>query len=607
MLDALRPYGPDAEDCWIGDDVATGCRIMRHAPDHADDCQVATGGGGRFHLVADARLDAREDLASALARPLHAPGLSDAKLIMLAFERWGEKCFERLYGDYAFAIWDSLHRRWLLGRDALGGRPLCYFLSPNLFAFASMPRGVHALPEVPYEPDTNLLTLALDLVVPSPHATCFRGIMRVGSGEFVIVGRDGEHRHRHWNPDPSPLRLRRSRDYADALRAEVDRAVRARLPPAGNVAAHLSAGLDSSAVATTAARELARRGDDLIAFTAVPRTRCEADPPGRVTDEGPLAALTAASYPNIEHVRVQGGYGSPLDAFGWAFDLCEQPLLNLCNQPWREAIYEQTHARGLTVLLTGQLGNLTLSYRINRTRRERFRLRGLAALWDELGELRWWAGGGSKAILETLAARRQGQVRQLAPSLINPVWRSRHGEQSDTLHNWRAPDTHAERLAALRRVELADYAKGTLARWRIDERDPTSDRRLVEFCLSVPDTQFTLGGVPASLARRALSDRVPRAVLRSRARGLQAADWHAGFVDPHAELTAAIQGLAECAETAEMLDLPRMRNLVENWPSGRWQSPEIVTNYRLHLLRALSNGDFLRRATLARARAAVPS
>ena len=599
MLAALEPYGPDSDGRWARDDVALGHRSMHLFAGDSSDIQPLTGGGGRFVMVADVRLDDREGLAEALGQP---SGFTDAQWLLRAFERWGEECLGRLYGDYAFAIWDRERRRWFLARDGMGGRPLCYFRGPGLFAFASMPRGLHALPEIPYEADEDLLARALDLVPPDPNSTCFRGISRVGMGECVVVTVDGETRRRHWDPAPEPLRLSRASDYEEALRAELDRAVRSRLPAAGGVAAHLSAGLDSGSVAATAARLMAPADRRVVAFTAVPRDGAEAGgPPGRLPDEGPLAAATAALYPNMEHVRVRTEGRSPLDALGWVFELCEQPILNLCNQVWRDTICEIARSRGLPVLLTGQAGNLTLSYKASRPLRERLRARGPAGLADEFRALAWRSGGRG-GLVRAIASLGRDPLQAQVASLVNPLRRAELGAPAETLATRRSIDSRSERLAALRRVDIADYVKGTLARWRIDERDPTADRRLVEFCLSVPDEQFRLGGLPSSLARRAMADRLPAQVLRQRARGLQAADWHSGFADPKRELGEAVARLAQCAETARLLDIPRLREAIENWPAAGWHEPAVTRLYRHELLRALSNGDFLGRAVAAGAR-----
>lgn len=604
MLAALEPYGPDSAGRWAQDGVALGHRVMHLLPEDRADCRPLTGGGGRFVMVADVRLDNRDELVATLgAAASFARPPSDPELVLHGFERWGEGCLDRLYGDYAFALWDRDCRRWLLARDGLGGRPLCYVRSRRLFAFASMPRGLHALPEVPYEPDEDLLARGLDLVPPPARATCFRNISQVGIGECVIITADSETPRLHWNPDPEPLRLSSAREYEEGLRAEIDRAVRVRLPKTGDVAAHLSAGLDSGSVAATAARQLAEQGRGVVAFTAVPRDGVEmGGPPGRLPDEGPLAAATAELYENMEHIRVRTDGRSPLDALGWNFDLCEQPILNLCNQVWRDAIYELAQSRGLRVLLTGQAGNLSLSYKASRLLGERLRGRGVAGLIDEVRALGWSAGGTRAGVMRAIRARTRRAPQQMGMGLINPKRRVELGVPAETLLTRHSPDTRSERIAALRRLDTAYYAKGTLARWRIDERDPTADRRLVEFCLAVPDVQYRLGGMPSSLARRAMADRLPRSVLQQRARGLQAADWHSGFADPKRELREEIAKLASCPATAQMLDLEALRRLVDGWPAANWHEPKVVYLYRYGLLRALSNGDFLRRAVATSAR-----
>jgi asparagine synthase (glutamine-hydrolysing) len=345
-------------------------------------------------------------------------------------------------------------------------------------------------------------------------------------------------------------------------------------------------------------------GRRVVAYTAVPREGAQAlGPPGRLPDEGPLAAATAALYANMEHVRVGTEGRSPLDALGWVFELCEQPILNLCNQVWLDAICELAQGRGLPVLLTGQAGNLTLSYKATRPLGDHLRRRGLAGLPDELRTLSWRHGGaGFAGLVRAIAERARDPVEAPEASLLNPRRRAELGDPGETLATRRWPDSRSERLGALRRLEAADYAKGSLARWRIDARDPTADRRLVEFCLSVPDEQFRLGGVPSSLARRAMADRLPKAVLRQRARGLQAADWHSGFADPRRELGEMVARLARCGETARMLDIARLQAAIDHWPSDGWDRAEVSRLYRGEMLRALSNGDFLARAVAAGAR-----
>ena len=127
------------------------------------------------------------------------------------------------------------------------------------------------------------------------------------------------------------------------------------------------------------------------------------------------------------------------------------------------------------------------------------------------------------------------------------------------------------RLWVMQRGDTGNINKGTLAGWGIDRRDPMADKRLVEYCLSIPTDQYLSNGVPRSLAKRALADRLPQAVLNERRKGYQAADWHEGLTAARADITAELDRLAVFSPAAKLLDIERMKRLVENWPASGWE------------------------------------
>jgi asparagine synthase (glutamine-hydrolysing) len=168
-------------------------------------------------------------------------------------------------------VWDSARRRLLLVRDPLGQRPLHYHRGNKFFAFASMPKGLHALPEIPYVADEERIAEALVLIPEVGTQSFFLGIERVKPGHVVAVTANGLTARQHWQPSRRRVALRRPEDYGEALRDLLDQAVRCRLRATGEVGAYLSGGFDSGAVAATAARLLAPSGRRLFAFTGLPR------------------------------------------------------------------------------------------------------------------------------------------------------------------------------------------------------------------------------------------------------------------------------------------------------------------------------------------------
>ncbi|HEY0303241.1 MAG TPA: asparagine synthetase B, partial [Rhizomicrobium sp.] len=415
MLAAQAIYGPHADDRWDMGPIAMGRRLYRTLPEDIHDSQPLSGGDGRLVMVADVRLDNRDDLIGTLGIATGAARLlADSAVLLKAWERWQESCFDRLVGDYAFALWDKGTRSLVLARDPLGARPLHYHRGKTFLAFASMPKGLHTLPEIPREPDEDRITEHLALLPESGPQSFFKNVERVEAGSYVIATPGGLTSRLHWQPQRKTIKLAGADEYADAMREHLDRAVRAQLRGAGNtVGAHLSSGFDSSAVASSAAIQMARTGGKVVAFTSVPRAGYSGPAPrGRHGDEGPAAARTAARYPNMEHVLIRGGERSPLANLDRNFFLYDRPVLNLCNATWSNAINDAAQARKLSVVLSGQMGNMSISFG------------GEMLLWELMRTGRWlkWAREGIGAV-------RKGHMRALAvlnttfgPSMPLPLW-----------------------------------------------------------------------------------------------------------------------------------------------------------------------------------------
>jgi asparagine synthetase B (glutamine-hydrolysing) len=75
-------------------------------------------------LIADVRLDNRDELIGALSIGTGSDQSSDGHLILHAWERWGEECPARLLGDFAFVLFDPRRNLLFSARDATGMRPL---------------------------------------------------------------------------------------------------------------------------------------------------------------------------------------------------------------------------------------------------------------------------------------------------------------------------------------------------------------------------------------------------------------------------------------------------------------------------------------------------
>jgi asparagine synthase (glutamine-hydrolysing) len=398
MRRALKIYGPHREGAWDGGEISLGIRLFRMLPEDRFDRQPLVGGGGRFVLVADVRLDNRPELAAELGWVSGQTRMAtDADYVLAAWEKWQERAFDKLIGDWAIAVWDKENRTLTLARDMMGARPLFYHAGKGFFAFASMAKGLHALIDIPIAPDFATLRDYLALAPMRGTGSFFRDISRVEPGTVAVCHADGRVARRRWY-DWSALRERAVADDGlciEEFRALFDRAVADRLRTAGAVGSQLSSGFDSSAVTVTAARLLAERGKRLTAFTRVPTKGWQMEvPKGGCGDEGPMAAATAARVANIDHVLVDSGdrlIGESLDA---DFYYCEMPILNLCGSVWSNENLRAAAARQIGVQLSGIGGNGSISLTGQERLHELVAAGQLGAWWREARSL---VRGGASA------------------------------------------------------------------------------------------------------------------------------------------------------------------------------------------------------------------
>ena len=607
IMAAQAVYGPHASNQRASEDVALGRRLYRLLPEDRFDSQPLIGDRGVI-MVADVRLDNRAELSKGLSLGDDAAArLCDAALLLAAWEKLGEDCFGRLAGVYAFAVWEPLKQRLVLARDPFGQRPLHYHRSHDGFAFASMPVGLQAVAAAPAAPDAAYLASFLALTPERGPRSFYRDIERVEPGTCLTVTATAATARRHWPPERRAMPAVRRRDVVDDARASLDAAVSAQLRAVSDpLGTHLSSGWDSAAVTATAARLLAPQGKRIVAFTATPGADdASSAPNGRHCDEGALAALLAARYDGIDHVLIPSQGRSPLDDVDIDADLAGAPLLNPCNQVWLNDINRSARAMGVSVILTGDFGNMTLTYS------------GEDGLADLAFQHRWWSWLRHAAALARRGSLRWRGVLALSFERCGPAWlwaalRRLNGQWiapagaysplrpdvwTATPHELpgRAPTGLARRVAALTRFDPGSYYKAVLARWGIDLRNPLADQRVADACLGAPWEAYVADGRPRSLARFVLADRVPGEILDSPTRGYQAVDWPVGLTAARAELAAELDRLEHCPPAAALLDIPRLRRLTTQWPAGRFGSEAVRTEYRLALLRGVTTGRFIRR------------
>ncbi len=612
MMSTLNAHGPDRSGFHAAGPAGLGHLLMRMTPEDSFDAQPIRGGSGVV-MVADLRLDNRDELIPALGlEPQRAIALPDAAIALAAWEKWGNEAWARLRGPFAMAVWDPRNRTLILARDPVGLRALCYYKGNNFIAFATMPKGLFALAEVPRVLNKEKFADFLVLNHSDCETSVFREVFRLPAAHIAVIDAVGKlTKQQYWGEaNIQPVRLKSDQDYAEAMRERLDVAVRRHLRTTHKVGCFLSGGLDSSSVAALAARALAGQGRRLSAYTQVPVADfCSPPSAGTYFDERPYVEAIREMIENLDVTYICSGDYDDFADLDRIFQAIDGPIRNVLNIGWATQIYKLARAANQRVLLGGELGNATVSWD------------GWDQAFDHLVRGRIGIALRQWQLLYKISTRsRFGAFRQLfvepsrlatpaivqwarrgAQSAISPQFArdmqiiDRAKRDSRRLEAKTGSFALSRRLNMITGVEFrGEWEAGMLALHGVDLRDPTSDLDVVQFCLGIPDEQYLVEGISRSVIRRAMWNLLPPMVLANRKRGFQAADWFGKMSRSRDAMAEEMAGLQASNLAAEAVDLHRLAGLISNWPIAASNGRRQKEDYQLALPRALASGRFLR-------------
>jgi asparagine synthase (glutamine-hydrolysing) len=359
MCDAIRHRGPDDDGAYLAGPVGLGMRRLAII-DPARGRQPISTDAGEATIVFNGEIYNYRELRSALVargHRFHSDG--DTETVLHEYVARGPAVVDRLRGMFAFAIWDRRQRQLFLARDRYGIKPLYYVDAPWGIAFASELKALVAIGATERALDWAGIDAYFELgYFPAP-TTPFTDVRKLPPGHTLTwSARDGAVLTRYWDPSfpPAPP----PPDAELQVRELLDDSVTAHLVSDVPVAAFLSGGLDSSAVASS----MALLGHAPHAFTA----RYQGSGASAVDETG-LARLLAERYGmRLTVIDIAPKVDEVLEPIAWALD---EPLADDSAIP----SWELARAVGGTykVALTGIGGDeLFAGYR-----------RHIGLLWSE--------------------------------------------------------------------------------------------------------------------------------------------------------------------------------------------------------------------------------
>jgi len=546
MIGKLKIYPADSSEKLFMNQIFLGCHHQVVTPESKLErlpfAEHATG----LSITADAIIDNRQELLQLFDIPEKQWSTqTDSQLILQAYKKWGTNCPVHLFGDYAFVIWDSNKQELFCARDHVGKRTFYFTYQANMYAFCTVMKPLLALPTVDKTLNDQWLAdfLAINTVSHEIdyHHTVYKNIAQLAPAHSMVVSSNGLHKQKYWDPLALPeIRFKTESEYHAAFREIFSEAVRCRIRSVDSVGIMLSGGLDSGAVACVSAAQLNQQKKRLLAYSSIPmKEYVEYLPPGYISDERAYIEVVSKHCGNIDvtYCRTEGRNSvSDIEKF---LSLMEQPYKIVENFFWLDNIIDTAAKDKCSVILTGQFGNSTISYGDFYTHACTLYKQGrLISLYKEITAYCRLRGLSrkkfTKLILKLFLFRLYPMQNPYINALINPKLARCYNTSRRLKKVGYASSPQIYTLSEYRRLILNSPAfshigaietKMSLA-YGIAQRDPTRDKRLIEFCFRLPGSLYVNEGQERLLIRRALQGILPDKVrLNMKERGIQSADW----------------------------------------------------------------------------------
>lgn len=592
MCKASKREGFDGIQVHVEDKIAVGYLMLRVSPEDEYDEQPLKSSCGRYLMVGHFRLDYRDELGDKIGlTQLELEKTPDSKLVMMAYQKWGEDCFSYIDGDFCCIIYDFLQNSILLIKDKLGYSSLYYIFNENSLFFSSVPITLTNTRFIQVNGNAYQFHRAsIRKIGPTLGYTLIKDLFYVKSSTSLRVD---SHliltdRIYHDLNKNDRVYFHNSEDYAYELYSLFAQAVKSRLHVKDKVGIFLSSGRDSTAVAICCSKILEQYGSRMMTYTHVPNDisaipefkKHKADEKDRVKEFVGKTSNIDARFFGFKDILF-----SELMIDGRMLNLAN-PIINI-NSFWIDGILRESSKDGVKRIFTGGMGNFTISWNAPNI------------LWDYLSEFK--VKKIYMYLKEISSIQKQGFAKVSWHFLIKPILYeiyfiinnfifllnplstrnslfqnikvSNQVSKNEKSFSYVIPEfTFFIKNNKLKRYIITRNFQQSMNRWTTMGSlhakqivDPTADLRVVNYCLSIKEDLFNYLGNKKYIYKLAFKDLLPDFILNSSITYLQSSDACSRFDSDY----VIQRQLKEILTDEKLSGIVNKKSLMEDWEKYR--------------------------------------
>lgn len=348
-IDDLNHRGPDGNGQYIGDNTVLIHTRLSFLDLSSAGSQPMWDHSHRFCLVYNGEIYNYNDLRSSLMNQgCKFASSSDTEVLLQGLIIEGKEFVRKLQGMFAFALYDDVEKRLLLGRDRYGIKPLNYINNENKFVFCSEIRPLrhwHKFRENPY----TVAAFINGAEPPTQGGTYINEVITAPAGCLIEVSYEGVTEPEPFfkiydfvkNRElPEPRQYNTAEAAVNALDELLQQSVSDHMISDVPVGALCSGGLDSSLIMALASRN----HNDLAIF--------HADVVGRHSER--MAAEDLSRHLNLDLVSVEIDDEKYLDLIAETLLYYEYPFTYHPNSVPFLAVSKLVKENGIKAILSGE-------------------------------------------------------------------------------------------------------------------------------------------------------------------------------------------------------------------------------------------------------------
>lgn len=478
-----------------------------------------------YSICGDIKLYNKKDLCHQLQLPGECDQIDDPALVIEAYRRWGEQVAEHLVGDFAFLLVDRKRQQVVACRDHIGVKH--FFFLPvdegRPFVFSSSLDTLRRHCALANVLNTDYLIAYLWREHPAPDSTVYSNIRQLAPATCLVLHSSGCHVRRYWKPEIGP----RGKGKADSIprfRELLTEVIHSRLPRTGRVGQLFSGGLDSTLLLYILLPLCRERGEipDLFSYIANSPTTADNDQKHidiALADTGLAARYCSDGSAILERDTLEQFFNRR-GTFAWTPFLHRTfPLLNLVAAEPPACLFSGVGGDEIvtlspqhSLLFMAQIGEWR-----NLVRHLLVRARHARITWPH-AVLRWLVFPLLPEKIRQVYAkfrRKESTGPNYQGCFLRDPHRRRRPSTSKSVsdQSWlKRFDPRSEIVETI----TSGYFIPTMAMAEANSETmgcpyamPLLDKRIIEFCLTMPGEEFVKDDIPRVFARNVMKGIVP--------------------------------------------------------------------------------------------------